>query len=44
LEPTEYVLKGTECTEVESWNHLLSMYWKELNALKRKVGTYRVCA
>jgi len=42
LEHTEYVLKGNECTREESWN-LPSMYWKELNALERKVGTYRVC-
>jgi len=40
--PTEYVLKGNECTGEESWN-IPSMYWKEMNALERKVGTYRVC-
>ena len=39
---TEYVLKGNKCSREESWN-LPSMYWKELNALERKVGTYRVC-
>jgi len=42
LKPTEYVLKENECTREEGWN-LPSMYWKEVNALERKVGTYRVC-
>ena len=42
LEPTECVLYGNECTGEESWN-LPSMYWKEVTALGRKVGTYRVC-
>jgi len=42
FEPTEYVLTGNKCSREESLN-LPSMYWKELNALERKVGTYRVC-
>jgi len=33
LEPTEYVLKGAECTGEESWN-LPSMYCKEMIALE----------